>query len=241
MSGTTRTLLAALLIASLPGCATSRAAPSPAGGVSAGTAPVEASPPPPPEPPPAKPPPAEPAVPAKPPPSIEQAPVDHPAAACTCAKPHPKHRHKHKHRSKVHQEREPAPPVGPEPPAPAAVVDAEVAKVQGPLTSILGENVHSPKGEDLGRVVDLLVDDDGRIRAAIIDFGGFLGVGTRRIAVDWPLLHFDPSDKDKPLTLSVTRAKLQSAPEYKGASSPKVLMPPPAPPANDAGDSGVRK
>ena len=29
-------------------------------------------------------------------------------------------------------------------------------------------------------------------RAAIIDFGGFLGVGSRKIAVAWQALHFVP-------------------------------------------------
>jgi hypothetical protein len=90
--------------------------------------------------------------------------------------------------------------------------------------------VQSPKGEDLGRVVDLLADPRGHVRVAIIDFGGFLGVGTRRIAVDWPLLHFNPGDKDRPLILTVTREKLQSTPEYKDSSSPRVLMPPAAAP-----------
>jgi hypothetical protein len=129
--------------------------------------------------------------------------------------------------------------VGPVPPPPATVVNAEVGRIDGPLTSILGRNVYSPKGEDLGRVVDLLADPEGRVRVAIVDFGGFLGVGTRRIAVDWPLLHFTPGDKDKPLILTVTREKLQSAPEYKDAASPRVLMPPAEAP--DAAGADAKK
>jgi hypothetical protein len=123
---------------------------------------------------------------------------------------------------------------GPPPPAPAdAVVDAQVGEEDTSLGSILGKDVKSPKGEDLGRVVDVLADARGRVRVAIIDFGGFLGVGTRRIAVDWPLLHFDPDSHDKPLVLSVDRQKLQSAPEYNSKML-RVLMPPAAPDANDA-------
>jgi len=118
------------------------------------------------------------------------------------------------------------------------VVDARVGRLEGPLTSILGKNVYSPQGEDLGRVVDLLADPEGRVRVAIIDFGGFLGVGTRRIAVDWPLLHFTPAAKDKPLLLTVTREKLQSAPEYKDSTTPSVLMPPAAAP--DAAVAGPK-
>src|SRR6266849_2785320 len=37
---------------------------------------------------------------------------------------------------------------------------------------------------------DVLVDRSGIVRAAVIDFGGFLGVGSRKIVVDWNALHF---------------------------------------------------
>jgi hypothetical protein len=127
--------------------------------------------------------------------------------------------------------------IGPPPPAPAdAVIDAQVGEVGTSLGSILGRDVTSPKGEDLGRVVDVLADAQGHVRVAIIDFGGFLGVGTRRIAVDWPLLRFDLNARDKPLILSVDRQKLQSAPEYN-SNKPRVLMPPAAPDAPDAGQT----
>ncbi len=129
--------------------------------------------------------------------------------------------------------------IGPPAPPPAdAVVDAQVGEVGTSLGSILGRDVKSPKGEDLGRVVDVLADAQGHVRVAIIDFGGFLGVGTRRIAVDWPLLRFDLSTRDKPLILSVDRQKLQSAPEYN-SNKPRVLMPPAAP--DDGPDAGQTK
>jgi hypothetical protein len=92
--------------------------------------------------------------------------------------------------------------------------------------SILGKKVQSPKGDDLGRVVDVLADSGGRVRVAIIDFGGFLGVGDRKIAVDWPLLRFNPDRSDPSLLLSLSREKLKAAPEYKDDPRPKTLMVP---------------
>ncbi len=140
---------------------------------------------------------------------------------------------------KHHKPKEMAAPLTPAsngapPPAPAdALVDARVGEVGTSLDSILGRDVTNPKGEDLGKVVDVLADAQGRVRAAIIDFGGFLGVGNRRIAVDWPLLRFDLNSRGKPLILAVDRQKLQSAPEYT-ANKPQVLMPPAAPDAPNA-------
>src|ERR1700760_3563915 len=55
---------------------------------------------------------------------------------------------------------------------------------------VLGRDVRSPTDEDMGHIVDVIVDRTGTVRAAVIDFGGFLGVGSRKIVVDWNALHF---------------------------------------------------
>jgi hypothetical protein len=105
---------------------------------------------------------------------------------------------------------------------------------------ILGKNVHSSAGDDMGRLVDVIVDTDGRPRAAIIDFGGFLGVGSRKIAVDWSVLTFAPNDpKGNVITVALTKDQVKAAPEFKegnpvvplGASAsapPPPAAPPPA-------------
>jgi hypothetical protein len=148
-----------------------------------------------------------------------------------------RHARPKRHKPKTVPAARAAEPIGPPPPAPAdALIDARVGEVGVSLGSILGRDVKSPKGDDLGRVVDVLADAQGRVRVAIIDFGGFLGVGTRRIAVDWPLLRFDQNAQDKPLILSVDRQKLQSAPEYN-SNKPRVLMPPAAPDAPGTGQT----
>jgi PRC-barrel domain len=151
-----------------------------------------------------------------------EAPIETPAAppGLPPEAPPPKRRFKPKP--------EPPPPPPAAPPA-APVPDAEVKTLDNSVETVLGKKVQGPKGEDMGRVVDVLADASGRVRIAIIEFGGFLGVGNRRIAVDWSLLRFDPDDQSKPLTLDVSRQKLQSAPEYKNSAQPRALMAPPAP------------
>src|ERR1700683_3535480 len=64
-------------------------------------------------------------------------------------------------------------------------------EVQG----ILGKEVRSAADEDMGRIVDVVVDQDGQGRAAIIDFGGFLAAASRKIAVAWNALRFLPTAK----------------------------------------------
>lgn len=63
----------------------------------------------------------------------------------------------------------------------------------------------------VGQVVNVLVDGNGAPRGVVLDYGGFLGVGKRRIAVAWPMFRFSP----KGAVLSLTRDQLKAFPEYR--------------------------
>lgn len=95
---------------------------------------------------------------------------------------------------------------------------------------MLGKKVIGPHGENLGLVVDVLVDADGKPHAAVIDFGGFLGVGSRKIAIDWKALDFNSLSRAGTVELGLDRAQIAAAPEYKpGPPSTAVVTAPPAP------------
>jgi hypothetical protein len=113
--------------------------------------------------------------------------------------------------------KEPAPP-------PASVTVIAPREAHG----VLGREVRSPTDEDMGRIVDVIVDRTGTVRAAVIDFGGFLGVGSRKIAIDWRLVHFRPENQDAPVLLHLDRAEVQAAPEFVPDVEPlRMLGPPP--------------
>jgi len=111
--------------------------------------------------------------------------------------------------------------------APATAPAKEPAKEPAPPASVtiiapreahgvLGRDVRSPTDEDMGHIVDVIVDRTGTVRAAVIDFGGFLGVGSRKIVVDWNALHFGRvNEKSDSITLELTKAQVAAAPEYK--------------------------
>ncbi len=89
---------------------------------------------------------------------------------------------------------------------------------------VLGRDVRSAAGEDMGRIVDVIVDRTGHVRAAAIDFGGFLGVGSRKIVVDWNALRFGKiASKKDSITLELTKAQVAAAPEYK-EDTPIVVL-----------------
>jgi hypothetical protein len=161
------------------------------------------------------------------PPSVDDVPTMAPAQVPAClpaADMRAKPARKPKPKALVHVQRPPLAPVAAAPPK--LIADAGVKTVTVPESSVLGRRVRGPQGDDLGRVVDVLADAQGRVRIAIIEFGGFLGVGNRRIAVDWSLLKFHPHDPDAPVVLDVAREQFQETPEYKGSARPVALMAP---------------
>jgi hypothetical protein len=121
------------------------------------------------------------------------------------------------------------------PPPPAATETPAVVVDHNQAQTLLGKPVRTAKGEDLGRVVDVIVDRNGVVQAAVIDFGGFLGVGSRKIAVDWHILHFPDSGPPDRLIADLPREQLRKAPVYK-EGEPIVIMgrTAPAPPASPA-------
>lgn len=100
--------------------------------------------------------------------------------------------------------------------------------------AILGRTVAGPDGHEIGRLVDVLIGADGEPQAAVIDFGGFMGVGSRKIAVQWSTLHFTPADAKTPITLDLTLAQIKTAPEYKDVAKPAPVVVAPAAPASNA-------
>ena len=110
---------------------------------------------------------------------------------------------------------------------PTIVLDSQ--DVQG----ILGKEALSRTGEKMGQIVDVIVDKSGGIRAAIIDFGGFLGVGSRKIAVDWRAVHFVAGGKTIHIVLDLTREDVVGSHEYKPGDQITILEPKTEPPVQE--------
>jgi hypothetical protein len=114
----------------------------------------------------------------------------------------------------------PPPAAAKEPSPPPSVTVIAPREAHG----VLGRDVRGPADEDMGHIVDVIVDRTGTVRAAVIDFGGFLGVGSRKIVVDWNALHFGHvADKKDNITLELNKAQVAAAPEYK-EDTPIVVL-----------------
>ena len=89
--------------------------------------------------------------------------------------------------------------------------------------SVLGIEVRTSNERNVGRIVDLLIDPNGAVEAAVVEFGGFLGIGTRKIAIEWSALSFQASENKLVAILDFPRDQLRIAPEYKPGQPAAIL------------------
>ena len=80
-------------------------------------------------------------------------------------------------------------------------------------SSIQNTTVVNTQGTTLGDIKDLMVDPQtGTVEYAVLDFGGFLGIGDKLFAV--PLQAFTVDRKDEQFVLDVTKDRLKNAPGF---------------------------
>jgi|SRR5579859_1934971 len=97
--------------------------------------------------------------------------------------------------------------------SPPIVVPAEqVAPME--LTGLLGHAVADSEGREFGRIVDLLADGQGRVRAVVVDVGGFMGVGNRKVAVAWSALRFAGGEKGPVMSIAIPPDRIKSWADY---------------------------
>ena len=74
----------------------------------------------------------------------------------------------------------------------AAETSATDSSFQGTwrASKVVGLNVYNAQNENVGSINDLLMDKSGSIKAAVISVGGFLGVGSRLVALPYDKIKF---------------------------------------------------
>ncbi|WP_404473679.1 PRC-barrel domain-containing protein [Vreelandella venusta] len=85
--------------------------------------------------------------------------------------------------------------------------------------SLTGNQVKSSveDDEDIGTISDLIIDEDGQIRAVVVGVGGFLGMGEKDVAIEWDSLELtkDEDGDDYVIRVSASEDALESAEEYE--------------------------
>jgi len=79
--------------------------------------------------------------------------------------------------------------------------------------TLAGDRVRNGKGEDLGKIEEIMLDvPTGRIAYAVLSFGGVLGMGNKLFAVPWQALTLN--ERDHEFILNVDKQELENAPGF---------------------------
>jgi sporulation protein YlmC with PRC-barrel domain len=89
------------------------------------------------------------------------------------------------------------------------------------VDKIIGSKVINLKGETLGKIEDLVVDvDTGRIMYAVLDSGGFLGIGDKLFPVPWESLAALPLEGI--FFLNQSKEQMEKAPAFEKKNLPDM-------------------
>jgi sporulation protein YlmC with PRC-barrel domain len=95
-----------------------------------------------------------------------------------------------------------------------------VIRAEGHLASeLIGESVYNGTGEgaeNIGRVTDLVIDNDGNVEAIVVGVGGFLGIGQKEVALQYDLVQWSEQQDsgDRWLIVETTEDALRAQQDF---------------------------
>ncbi len=91
-------------------------------------------------------------------------------------------------------------------------------------STLIGDPVVNARGEDLGKLEEIMVHvDSGKIAYAVLSFGGFIGIGDKLFAIPWEALTLDEDNKQ--FILDIDKEKLEQAPGFDKDHWPNMADP----------------
>jgi hypothetical protein len=78
-------------------------------------------------------------------------------------------------------------------------------------SNLVGMELHSADDSSIGDIEDVVTGSDGQVTSVLIDVGGFLGIGSRRVAIDVNNLEMRG---DRLVVFGMTREQVEELPEY---------------------------
>jgi sporulation protein YlmC with PRC-barrel domain len=84
-------------------------------------------------------------------------------------------------------------------------------------SNVVGLDIYNGQNDKIGKIQDIAFDPSKQLTGYILSVGGFLGMGTRYVAVHPSALNvsYDPQNKVWRASMNATKDQLKSAPEFK--------------------------
>lgn len=88
-----------------------------------------------------------------------------------------------------------------------------------PVGELIGMKVTDSQGKDLGEITEVVIDlQSGKAHAAVLEFGGFMGIGDKQFA--FPMSELKPGKDKNKLTVNVDKQKLENAEGFAKGQMP---------------------
>ena len=82
-------------------------------------------------------------------------------------------------------------------------------------TKIVGSHIDNMQKQDIGTIDDLVVNPDtGRVRFAVLDVGGFLGIDSVKVVVPWGAVSLKKAGDAPSYMIDATKDRLEKAPKF---------------------------
>jgi sporulation protein YlmC with PRC-barrel domain len=98
-----------------------------------------------------------------------------------------------------------------------AADDSAIINANGSLNAskLIGLDVQSPEDKKVGDIGEVVLDKDGKVEGVVVDVGGFLGIATHPVLLDWKDMTLATQDGKDRAVVNLTKEKLEQMPAYE--------------------------
>jgi sporulation protein YlmC with PRC-barrel domain len=98
-----------------------------------------------------------------------------------------------------------------------ATDNSAIINADGSLNAskLIGLDVQSPEDTKVGDIGEVVLDKDGKVEGVVVDVGGFLGIATHPVLLDWKDVTLASQDGKDRAVVNLTKDKLEQMPAYE--------------------------
>jgi sporulation protein YlmC with PRC-barrel domain len=98
--------------------------------------------------------------------------------------------------------------------------DSALMNADGSMNAskLIGLDVKSPEDKKVGDIGEVVLDKEGKAQGVVVDVGGFLGIATHPVLLDWKDVTIANQDGKATATVNLTKDKLEQMPAYESSS-----------------------
>jgi sporulation protein YlmC with PRC-barrel domain len=82
-------------------------------------------------------------------------------------------------------------------------------------SKLIGLDVQSPEDKKVGDIGEVVLNKDGKVEGVVVDVGGFLGIATHPVLLDWKDVTLASQDGKDRAVVNLTKEKLEQMPAYE--------------------------